>query len=87
MNTAEWILVVILSVTLFAFLIVGIVALTKWNDLVGEAKKVIVKSQDVVETANNIAENVKGITSVGRAIQRFSDRVAPDPDSKKSKSK
>ena len=55
MNIAEWILVAFLSVALLVFLIVGIVALVKWNHLVDEAKKVVKKGQDIADTTNDIA--------------------------------
>ena len=86
MNVAEWILVGFLSVALLVFIIVGIVALVKWNRLVDEAKKVVVKSQDIAETANDIAENVKGMTNFGNIIKTVSNSVADNLDkSKKSK--
>lgn len=90
MNIAEWILVSFLSVALLLFLILGIVALIKWNSLVEEAKKVVVKSQDIAATANDIAENVKGITSVGSLVQavttKFADSLAAKSSKKPEKS-
>ena len=83
MNVAEWILVAILSITLLVFLIVGIIALVKWNHLVDEAKKVVIKGQDIAETANDIAENVKGITSIGSVVKNLTNRI--ETDAKKSK--
>lgn len=83
MNTAEWILVGILSVSLLIFIIVGIVALIKWNHLVDEAKKVVIKSQDIAETANDIAENVKGMTSFGNIVKTLTDNVSKNDDKKK----
>ena len=89
MNIAEWILVSLLSITLLIFLIIAIVALVKWNHLVDEAKKVIIKSQDIAETANDIAENVKGMTSVGNVVKTLSEKVNDilTPEDKKPKSK
>ncbi|MBQ2660269.1 hypothetical protein IJF86_02550 [Candidatus Saccharibacteria bacterium] len=75
MNIAEWILVGFLSVALLVFIIVGIIALIKWNHLVDEAKKVVIKGQDIATTANDIAENVKGMTSLGKIVKTVSDNV------------
>ncbi|MBR3231035.1 hypothetical protein IKF73_03380 [Candidatus Saccharibacteria bacterium] len=74
MNVAEWILVVILSVTLFIFLIVGIVLLVGLIKLTKEAQKVVAKSQDIAENANGIVSNVKGMTSIGGTVEMFVDK-------------
>ncbi|MBR2658631.1 hypothetical protein IKG28_03430 [Candidatus Saccharibacteria bacterium] len=74
MNVAEWILVVILSVTLFVFLIIGIVLLVKLIGLSKEVKKVVIESQDIAKNANGIVNNVKGMTSIGGTIQMFVDK-------------
>ena len=71
MNTAEWILVAILSVTLMIFLIVGIVLLVKLIGLSKEVEKVIVEGQDIAKNANGIVSNVKGMTSIGGAVELF----------------
>ncbi|MBQ3306275.1 hypothetical protein IJH02_02490 [Candidatus Saccharibacteria bacterium] len=72
MNVAEWILVCILSVTLFVFLIVGIIFLIKLMGLIKEAKKVTITAQSIADKANSIAgkaddvaTNVKQITYAG----------------------
>ena len=54
MNTAEWILVAILSVTLFVFLIIGIVLLVRLISLSKEVEKVFVEGQDIAKNANGI---------------------------------
>ena len=74
MNTAEWILVAILSVTLFIFLIVAIILMVKLFGLVDEAKKVAIKGQDIAESANGVVSNVRGLTSVGGTIEMFVDK-------------
>jgi hypothetical protein len=74
MNVAEWILVVILSVTLLVFLILGIVLVVGLIGVTKEAKKVIVKSQDIADNANGIVSNVKGMTSIGGVVQTFVDK-------------
>ena len=74
MNTAEWILVAILSVTLFVFLVVGIVLIIMLVKLTSEAKKVVIKSQDIADNANSVVNNVKGMTSFGGTIEMFIDK-------------
>lgn len=74
MNVAEWILVVILSITLLIFLIVGIVLFVKMIGLSKEMKKVVVESQDIAKNANGIVSNVKGMTSIGGTIEMFVDK-------------
>lgn len=74
MNVAEWILVVILCITLFIFLVVGIVLMIKLLGLTEEARKVVVKSQDIAENANGVVSNVRGMTSIGGVIQNFVDK-------------
>ena len=73
MNVAEWIIVVILSVTLFVFLVVGIVLLVKLIGLTKEVGKVIEESQDIAENANGIVSNVRGMTSIGGSVEMFVD--------------
>ena len=74
MNTAEWILVAILSVTLLIFLIVGIILIIALIGLTKEAKKVVEKGQDIAENANGIVNNVKGMTSIGGTVEMFVDK-------------
>jgi hypothetical protein len=74
MNVAEWILVAILSVTLFVFLIVGIILFVRLIGLSKEIKKVAVESQDIAKNANGIVSNVKGMTSIGGTMEMFVDK-------------
>ena len=74
MNVAEWILVAILAVTLFIFLVVGIVLMVKIIGMTGEAKRVIIKSQDIADNANGVVANVRGLTSVGGTIEMLVDK-------------
>lgn len=74
MNTAEWILVVILGITLFVFLVVGIIAMIRALGVMDEAKKVIVKSQDIADNANGVVSNVKGMTSLGGTVELLVDK-------------
>ncbi len=74
MNTAEWILVVILSVTLFVFLVVGIILMIKLFGVSDEVKRVVVKSQDIAENANGVVTNVRGLTSIGGTVETLVDK-------------
>ena len=74
MNVAEWILVVILSITLFIFLVVGIILMVKLLSVADEAKRVVIKSQDIAENANGVVSNVRGMTSIGGVVQTFVDK-------------
>lgn len=74
MNTAEWILVAILSVTLFVFLICGIILIIKLIDLSKSMKEVAIEGKDIARNANGIVSNVKGMTSIGGTIEMFVDK-------------
>ena len=74
MNVAEWILVVILSITLFIFLVVGIILMIKLLGLTDEARKVVIRSQDIADNANGVVSNVRGMTSIGGVVQTFVDK-------------
>lgn len=75
MNVAEWILVVMLSVVLLVFLIAGIVLIVKLIDLSNEAKKIVQTGQAIATKADDIVDNVKGMTSVGGIVKTFASRV------------
>lgn len=74
MNVAEWILVAILSITLFIFLVVGIVLLVKLIGLSKEVEKVVIEGQDIAKNTNGIVSNVKGMTSIGGTVEMFVDK-------------
>ncbi len=74
MNTAEWIIVAILSLTLLVFLLAGIVLIFKLIDLTKEAKEVVAESKDIAKNTNGIVANVKGMTSIGGAVEMFVDK-------------
>ena len=84
MNVAEWILVVILSITLFIFLVVGIVLMVKLLGVADEAKRVVIKSQDIADNANGVVSNVRGMTSIGGVVQTFVDKYV-EPKLKETK--
>lgn len=75
MNVAEWILVVLLSVTLLIFLITAIVLIIKLIFLADEAKKIVQTGQGIAAKADDIIDNVKGMTSVGGIVKTFANRV------------
>ena len=74
MNVAEWILVAILSVTLFIFLICGIILVIKLIGISKEVKEVVVEGQDIAKNTNGIVSNVKGMTSIGGTVEMFVDK-------------
>lgn len=74
MNTAAWILVAILSITLFIFLVVGIVLFIKLIDLAKEAKGIVIEGQDIAKNTNSIVSNVKGMTSIGGTMEMLVDK-------------
>lgn len=84
MNVAEWILVVILSVTLLIFLIVGIILMVKLLGIADEARKVVIRGQDIADNANGVVSNVRGMTSIGGVVQTFVDKYV-EPKLKEKK--
>lgn len=74
MNIAEWILVAILSVTLFVFLVVGIILMVKMLSVSDEVKRVAIKGQDIADNANGVVTNVRGLTSVGGTVEMLVDK-------------
>ncbi len=92
MDVAEWVIVVILSITLFIFLVVGIILMLKVFGLVDEAKRMIAKGQDIADNANGVVSNVKGMTSIGGAVEKLVDKyinqkLKDDPKEKKEEEK
>ncbi len=75
MEIATWILVVILSIALFIFLIAGIALAIKLIQVAEEAKKVIATGQQIATKADDIVDNVKGMTSVGGIVKNFAARA------------
>ena len=74
MDTAAWILVSILSITLLIFLIVGILLIVRLISLSQEIEKVVIESQDIAKNTNSIVTNVRGMTAFGGTIQMFVDK-------------
>lgn len=75
MNVAEWILVIMLSVTLFVFLVAAIVLIIKLIHLANEAQKIVITGQGIAAKADDIVDNVKGMTTVGGIVKTFANRV------------
>lgn len=84
METPAWILVIILSVTLFIFLVVGIILVVKLIGISGEAKKIIQQGQDIAEKADDIAGNVRDMTTIGGLVKHFTESYI-EASSKKKK--
>ena len=68
-----WILVVILSIVLLVFLILGIILLAKLISMTKEVRKIIITGQGIAEKADDIADNVKDMSSVGGLVKHFVD--------------
>ncbi|MBQ8992228.1 hypothetical protein IJ103_00650 [Candidatus Saccharibacteria bacterium] len=65
MNTAEWIIVIILAVTLFIFLLLSIIVLIKVIKLMNEAHRFIETGQELADKASGVANNLYEMTLVG----------------------
>ncbi len=86
METPAWILVIMLSVTLFIFLVVGIILIIKLIGITKEAKKIMLQGQDIAEKADDIAGNVRDMTTVGGLVKHFAETYL-DASEEKSVSK
>ncbi len=75
MNIVEWILVIMLAIALFIFLVAGIVLVIKLINLANEAKKIVMTGQGIAAKADDIVDNVKGMTSVGGIVKTFANHV------------
>ncbi len=76
MNTAEWILVIFLSVALLVFLILAGILVAKLIGLTKEVKKIII-------TGQGIAENVKDMSSIGGIVKTFAEKYTKANKGKK----
>lgn len=85
MNTAEWILVVFLSLALLTFLILGIVLLIKLIGITKEAEKIVITGQSIAEKTEDVVENVKDITSVGGIVKTFTRKYYNEKSKKPNK--
>ncbi len=85
MELPAWILVIMLSVTLFIFLVVSIIFVIKLIGVTKEAKKIVIQGQGIAEKADDIAGNVRDMTTVGGLVRHLAESYL-DAD-KKTKSK
>ena len=85
METPAWILVFILSGALFIFLVLFIILLIKLIGVTKEAKKIMIQGQGIAEKADDIAGNVRDMTTVGGLVKHLAESYL-DAD-KKTKSK
>ena len=60
MDIAEWIIVSILSLTLFVFLILGIYVLTKVLDLSYDVKRVVKQVEAITKQGKKIVDKAEG---------------------------
>ena len=87
LNTAEWVIVGILSFTLFVFLIVATILCIKLIGLTKEAKKVIETGQSVADKAEDIAENIRDATSIGGLARSYVQEYISEKLFKRKKSR
>lgn len=95
MDVAEWIIVAILSSTLFVFLILGIILLVKllglsndFKTLAGEARIILRTGQRISKKTEGVVDNVKDFTSVGTiakdtalsAVEKLVDKGLAEKD-------
>jgi len=82
MNVAEWILVMFLSVALLVFLILAIILTVKLIGVTKEVKKIVIKGQEIADKADDVVENVKGMTSVGGLVKTLVNKYTKTKDGK-----
>lgn len=87
METPAWILVFILSITLFLFLVVGIILIIKLIGVAKEAKKIVIQGQNIAEKADDIADNVRDMTTVGGLVKHFTESYLNKADKKAKRTK
>lgn len=85
MELATWILVIILSVTLFIFLVVGIILMVRLIGVTKEANKIMLQGQDIAEKADDIADNVRDMTTVGGLVKHFVNNALDEDDRRHKK--
>lgn len=75
METALVILVIILSITLFLFLVCGIIFLIKLIRFIDLTKNVVKKGESVATQAEGVASNLREMTSVGGMMRHLVGNV------------
>ncbi len=78
MDTAEWILVIFLSTALLIFLILAIILTAKLIGITKEVKKIVLTGQD-------IADNIKDMSSIGGIIKTFANKFTRESKAKSKK--
>lgn len=71
METASWILVIILASFLAIFLALSIILVVKLIKLTNEAKKIVITSQGIASKADDIVDSVKDMTSIGGLVKKI----------------
>lgn len=71
-ETSLTILVVILSVTLLVFLILGIIALVKFNKILGDVKQMTEKAENIVEKVDSVATMIQKAAGPATIAKIFS---------------
>ncbi len=87
METPAWILVFILSGMLFLFLLLAIILLAKLIGVTKEAKKIMIQGQGIAEKADDIAGNVRDMTTVGGLVKYFVENYTSEGAKKKKTKK
>ena len=87
METPAWILVFILSGMLFLFLLLTIILIVKLIGITKEAKKIMIQGQGIAEKADDIAGNVRDMTTVGGLVKYFVDNYTGEGAKKKKAKK
>jgi biopolymer transport protein ExbB/TolQ len=85
MEAPAWILVIFLSVALFIFLVLGIVLIIALIGVTKEAKKIMLQGQNIAEKADDIADNVRDMTTVGGLVKYFTENYLEKAEKKKAK--
>ena len=85
MELATWILVIFLSVTLFIFLVVGIILMIRLIGITKEANKIVLQGQNIAEKADDIADNVRDMTTVGGLVKHFVNNIIDEDDDRRRK--
>lgn len=84
-NNAEQILVVILSTTLGIFLILGIIALVKINQILGHVNNITQKAEKIADQAQHVGEFFQKGASSAAVVKLVSNLVNSIKDSKTGK--
>lgn len=71
MEITAWILIILLSVSMLVLITLSIVLVVNLIKLTRTAKHVVATGQNVVAKADDIADNVKQMTSVAGVVKTF----------------